>query len=151
MSAPNVVLTHSMTGATVRKLAVSSDRPAAGAEAIGRRKERRDVGPPEAVDGLLRVAHHEKVPGRHLHLRPMERRQPASESGIGGRDAHGQLDLDGIGVLELVEQESLVAFVQAGPHHRSVLGITQERPGEHQQIVELQLPGPLAARGRWPT
>ena len=108
-----MALTQSMTGAAVRKLARELDRAAAvGAEALVGGEEGGDVGPPEAVDRLLRVADEEEVPGGDLDATPSGRSPPTALARVGGRDAHGQLDLDGVGVLELVEQQPLVALVQ---------------------------------------
>ncbi len=67
--------------------------------------------------------------------------------GVGRRlvvagDAHGQVDLDRIGVLELVDQQVAVALPQGPPHGRAVLGVAQHVAGEDQQVVELELAGP---------
>ena len=76
---------------------------------------RGDVGPPEAVDRLLRVADDEQPAGQ----RPQRRRCRAAgwPSGVGGQ-ADGDLELDRVGVLELVEQQPLVALVEAAPGRR---------------------------------
>ncbi len=104
------------------------------------------VGAAEAVDRLLGVTDDEQVAIRHPHLVPW----PAAgrvASGVGGGDAHGELDLDGVGVLKLVEQQPLVPRVQSRPHRRPVLGVTKEGAGEHEQIVELELSGTPAIPG----
>ena len=109
-----MALTQSMTGATVRKLAVSSTGPAGlGGEALACGEERGDVGPAEPVDRLLGVADHEQAAGGHRRPRPTA--VSSAVARIGGGDAHGQLDLDRVGVLELVEQQALVALVQGAP------------------------------------
>ena len=51
-----------------------------------------------------------------------------------GSEADGDLELDRIGVLELVEQDPLVTAVQVGSNRR-VTG--DELAGQHEQIVEL--------------
>ena len=61
------------------------------------------------------------------------------------RDQHRQLDLDGVGVLELVDQQVAVAAVEGGADHTGVRA-PQHLAGQHQQIVELELTG-LAAFG----
>ena len=61
----------------------------------------------------------------------------ALPSGVGG-DPHGQLELDGVGVLELVEQDPGVALVD----RRGARGVVGEQlAGEHEQVVELQPAG----------
>src|SRR5205823_3670601 len=53
----------------------------------------------------------------------------------GGGDEDGQLDLDGVGVLELVEEEMGVALVQGAAGRRA----GPEQPaGQDQQVVELE-------------
>ncbi len=55
--------------------------------------------------------------------------------GIGG-EADGDLELDRIGVLELVEQHAVVSLVQESTDV-GVLG--EQAAGEHEQVVELEL------------
>ena len=71
-----------------------------------------DVGPPEPVDRLFRVADDEEPPS--------ERPQPGPVATLGGiligvmrigGEPHGDLELDRVGVLELVEQDPLVSAV----------------------------------------
>ena len=64
---------------------------------------------------------------------------------VGPRDQHRQLDLNGVGVLELVDQQVAVATVEGSADHTSVRA-PQHLAGQHQQIVELELTG-LAALG----
>ncbi len=108
-----------------------------GCEAFACGDEHRDVGASEPVDGLLGVADDEEAPGGHLDVGPLSL---AGRRRIGGGDAHGQLDLDRVGVLELVEEEPLVALVQRGPHDGSLHRVAQHPAGQHQQIVELEAP-----------
>jgi hypothetical protein len=69
---------------------------------------RRDVGAAEAVDRLLRVADNEQAALWNLDVAPVLR------VGFGTAcDPDGELDLDRVGVLELVEQEPLEAFCSA--------------------------------------
>ena len=56
-----------------------------------------------------------------------------------GGDEHGQLHLNGIGVLELVEQQSSVAAVQPRSHRLAVHRVAQQGAGADQEIVELEL------------
>ena len=108
---------------------------AAGAEPLGGPQEQRDVGPAEPVDRLLGVADEEQPAG--LGRRP---RPTGVGAGVGrGGDEDGQLDLDGVGVLELVDEEAPVAVVDGGPHGRAVGGVAQHLAGHDQQVVELEL------------
>ena len=91
------------------------------AEPVPGRHEHADVGPTEPVDRLLRVADHEEVAGREVDLVPLARAR-LGRTRVGGRDAGGQLDLDRVGVLELVEEQPLVPLVEAGADGRAVLG-----------------------------
>src|SRR5208283_5206444 len=58
-----------------------------------------DVGPAEPVDGLLRIPDQEQAAWRYRHVGPVGR-----VAGPAGGDADGQLDLDRVGVLELIQQ-----------------------------------------------
>ena len=60
---------------------------------------------------------------------------------VGGREQRGDVDLDRIGVLELVDEQPLVSTAQPAPDGRTVLGIAQHRTCEHEEIVELELAG----------
>lgn len=58
--------------------------------------------------------------------------------GVGVRptgDTDGQLDLDGVGVLELVQQQPLVVVVKVAT--RTGTG-AQQLPSQYQQVVELE-------------
>ena len=116
------------------------------AEAVSGVEEDGDVGPAEPVDRLLRVTHHEELPGVDGHLVPRQR-SGLGAGGLGRGDAHGELDLDRVRVLELVEQEPLVAVVEPLADRGAVLMVRHERPGQHQQVVEGELTGGLAAPG----
>ncbi len=83
------------------------------------------------------------MPRRHLHLVPRGRPRPLGLR-VGGSDPHSQLDLYGVGVLELVEQQALVALVRVPADVRPA----QHGPGQYQQVVELELPGGPALRRR---
>ena len=74
------------------------------------------------------------MPGTDLHLVPRHVAGPGIEPG----DQHRQLDLDGIGVLELVDEQMAVAAVQRGADHAAVRA-PQHLAGQHQQVVELEL------------
>ena len=142
MSWSKVRLTQSRIGSVVRKLAVSCSTPPPSVFAGP--QEHGDVGPAEPVDRLLRVADEEQPARLDLHLPP----RPGPGVGIRRRDQHRQLDLDGIGVLELVEQEPLITVGGRRPHLHPVHGVAQHGPGQHQQVVELQLARPPALLGR---
>src|ERR1019366_3370016 len=111
---------------------------ACGTEVLGRPHEDRYVGPTEAVDRLLGVADDEEMPGGDVQVVPLggPRLGPVR---FGRRDTGSQLYLYGVGVLELVEQQPVVAVVQGGAHRRPVDGVAQEGPGQDEKIVELQL------------
>ena len=77
ISAPKIVLTQSMTGATVRKLVVSSTTPPpSGRSGRAAARNVRDVGPAEPVDRLLRVADDEQLARRRPARRPSARCRP---------------------------------------------------------------------------
>ena len=137
-----------MTGSALRKFEVSStSAPTSFAEAALRLEERRDVGAAEAVDRLLRVADDEEMAGCDRDLVPRRRGQRGIAR-VGRGDADRELDLDRVGVLELVEQEPRVALVEPRPHDRTLLGVTQKLTGEDEQVVELELSGGSAFLGR---
>ena len=94
-----------------------------------------DVGAAEPVDGLLRISDHEQAALRHRHV------GPAGRSAVrAGGDADGQLDLDRVGVLELIQQQPPVALLQVGADGCAVRGMGEQVTGEHEQVVEFQLP-----------
>ena len=118
-----------------------------------------DVGPAEPVDGLLRIPDQEQAAWRYRHVGPVGR-----VAGPAGGDADGQLDLDRVGVLELIQQQPPVLLVQGVPHGGAVPGVGEQVAGQDQQVVEFELslgaahlsgfggrlrdaPGQLAQRG----
>ena len=79
-----------------------------------------DVGAPEAVDRLLRVAHNEQSAGRRGGVRPVV------GVVLGGEQQH-DLGLQRVGVLELVDQDVRVALAEE-----------PSRPGTvHEQVARL--------------
>ena len=90
----------------------------------------RQVGSPEAVDRLLRVADEERTAGRDGHFPP----RPLARVRVVRREQHRDLDLQGIGVLELVDQENPEPLAERGAHARVAL---QHVSRQHEQIVEL--------------
>ncbi len=62
--------------------------------------------------------------------------QPSASAVGSAADPGGELDLDRVGVLELVEQQPLVVLVQRGADVRVA---AQQVAREHEQVVELQL------------
>ena len=79
-----------------------------------------DVGAPEAVDRLLRVAHHQQSARRRGGVRPVVGLV------LGGEQQH-DLGLQRVGVLELVDQDVRVALAEEPP-----------RPGTgHEQVARL--------------
>jgi hypothetical protein len=79
--------------------------------------EETNLGSTETVDRLLGVTHHHQGPGP----------TPGQET----RD----LDLEGIGVLELVDDEVAEALLEVLPHRRSV---AQRVPGLDQEVQEVE-------------
>ncbi len=90
-----------------------------------------EVGAPEAVDRLLRIADDGERARLDAHVAPIE----CPGAGVGRREQHRELDLERIGVLELVEQHALPALRGAGT---DVGIVTEQVPGEHQEVVELE-------------
>ncbi len=140
---PNTSLTQSITGRVERKFADS--RRVVGADLVGGAEVLRDVGAPEPVDRLLRVADDEQPPGERLQLAPRVAARTARHRlcGVvgGGGEPDGDLELDRVGVLELVEQDPDVPLVQEPPD----VGVVGEQPAsEHEQVVELELARTLA-------
>ena len=112
------------------------------AESLPRVAVQLDVGPPEAVDGLLRIADEEQLARRRLEPVPGRAAicgacRIGRQALLAGGDEHGNFDLDGVGVLELVEHQVAIPAVQRCT--RLGRGAQQiARP--HQQVMELQAP-----------
>ena len=122
-----------MTAVVERKLAVSIDL--VGADLVGRPQVLGDVGAPEPVDRLFRVADDEQPAGLGHELAPV-----GVVGGIVGarREPDGDLELDRVGVLELVEHDPRVAGME---QPADVAALRDEAAGEHEQVVELEPPG----------
>ena len=119
-----------MTAVVERKLAVSVDL--VGADLVGRAEVLGDVGPPEPVDRLLRVADDEQPTGHRHELAPVV----VLARIVGARgEPHGDLELDRVGVLELVEQDPRVALVE---QPADVAALREQPAGEDEQVVELE-------------
>ena len=101
-------------------------------------EERGDVGASEPVDRLLRVADHEQPAGIRRELVPAT----VARVGFGRGEEGGEVALDGVGVLELVEEEAGVAGAEAAPYVPAVLGVAQQRTRQHEEVVELELAVP---------
>src|SRR4029077_20918728 len=69
-----------------------------------------DVGTPEAIDRLLRIAHQEELAGYGSDAAPV----PLGRIVCGEQEQ--QLGLERIGVLELVDEEMAPAHLQAPAH-----------------------------------
>ena len=97
------------------------------------------VGPSEPVDRLLGIADEEQRPGTRSQAAPVAR------DGVGVGDQGRQLDLEGVGVLELVEQEVPVVVGEGGTYGQPVDRVGQHASGQDQQVVEaeLSLPSPV--------
>ena len=101
------------------------------AERGSSRQEQPDVGSSEPVDRLLRVADEEQPPRFDLQLLPAI----GLLVGRHRRDQRRELDLDRIGVLELVEQDVAVPLVECPAN----FGVPAQHPQcEDEQVVELE-------------
>ena len=118
---------------------VAREQLGRGDERVARLQEGRDVGPAEPVDRLLRVADEEEVPGLDRDLGPG--RVAVSRRRVDGRERHRDVDLDRVGVLELVDEQPLVPAPEPGAGGRAVLGVAEQQAREHEQVVELELTG----------
>ena len=90
-----------------------------------------DVGAAEAIDRLLRVADDEECPRTHGEV---EIRHLGAGLAV-GRQAHEQLGLQRIGVLELVDQQVAEASLEVMAH---VGVIADEIAGANQQVEEVE-------------
>src|SRR5689334_12770029 len=104
---------------------------------VGRLQERRDVGAAEPVDRLLRVADEEQAPRFRVDLVP----RSFAGARIARAEQRGELDLNRIGVLELVDEDALVAVTQPRPGARTMARVAQQGAREYEQVVELELAG----------
>ena len=120
---------------------VLGQRDAVIAEALPHLAQRGDVGPPEAVDRLLGVAHDEQLPGDNGST--LLQSAPWSSSGVAG-EQEGNLRLDGVGVLELVDEDVREAALEVA----AAAGVVAEEiAGPDEQVVELGPPLAAAALG----
>ncbi len=100
-------------------------------EPVAGSKEQFDVGASEPVDRLFRVADEEQAAVANRELGPRRRRVALHRR----RDQDRELDLNGVGVLELVEEDVGVALVQAIAR---VAARAQQISREHEEVVELE-------------
>ena len=94
-----------------------------------------DVGAAEPVDGLLRITDQEQAALRHRHICPAGRAAVRA-----GGDPDRELDLNRIGVLELIQRQPPVTLLQAGADGHAVHGTAEQVTGEHEKVVVFQLP-----------
>ena len=134
MAGAKAAFTASWMAGTERKLdrQVHHRRPAGHQLALDALVQP-NVGTPEAIDRLLRVAHQEELPGHGTHA------PPVALGGIGGGEQQQQLRLQGIGVLELVDEDVRPARLQAAAHVRVV---AHQVARAQQQIDEVEAAGP---------
>ena len=125
---------------------IGRQRDAVGADLVGGAQVLGDVGAAKTVDRLLGIADDEQAAGD----RPEPSPGRSAVVGCGlvgivgvGSEAYGDLELDRIGVLELVEEHPLVSLVQEPTEVRPV---GQQAPGENEQVVELEQTGLGASR-----
>ena len=117
-------------------------RPAG--EAIAGVEEQPDVGPPESVDRLLRVTHEEQARSVDLDVRPRRpaSRPPSTEAAMSIASS--------IWIGSVSWNSSMSSREYRSCSARPGLGaVAQQRPGEHQQVVELEpaLPPTLVGGG----
>ena len=101
---------------------------------------RLDIGAAEAVDALLRVAHHEERSGPECHAPPV--------NAFGGirREQEADFRLDRIGVLELIHQQVAEPLAQ---HATCARAGTQQVRSAQQEVAEAKGTGtkPFPAEG----
>ena len=89
----------------------------------------RDVGSPEAVDRLLRVADHEELAGYQLGVEPALRELDIRPR----RQVDRDLGLERISVLELVDEDARPALLGAGP---DVGAVAKEVARSRKEVME---------------
>ena len=115
-----------------RRAEVGAQQCGLGAGLLGGTEILGDVGAPEPVDRLLRITDDEQALRERSQLSPVG----VVRRIVGPcREPHGDLELDRVGVLELVEQDPLVARVQP---RSDVWSCREQPPREHQEVVELE-------------
>ena len=132
----------------LRRSEIGRERDAVGADLVAGAQVLGDVGAAETVDGLLGIADDEQPAGERAEPSPCRSAGAIGRGlvgivGIGG-ETDGDLELDRVGVLELVEEHPLVPLVE---EPTEVGPIGQQAPGENEQIVELEQTGLGASRG----
>ena len=103
---------------------------------LGRLVERH-VGAAEAVDRLLGIADDEELAGDGARAREVVL------EGIVGREQEQDLGLEGVGVLELVDEQVREALLELAADGRVLL---DEVPGEQEQVEEVEPPAARLAR-----
>jgi len=91
-----------------------------------------DVRAAEAVDGLLRVADEEEFPRLQLHLAPV-----LGVLAAAFREEEQNLGLEGVGVLELVNEDVAEALFEVFPRG---LVATEHVAREEQEVLEVEDP-----------
>ena len=71
-------------------------------------------------------------------------------AGVVRGDEHGDLDLDRIGVLELVQEQPLVALGERASHVETDSRVAKYVARQHEQVVELELPSQPTGLRRCP-
>ena len=94
----------------------------------------RDVGAPEAIDRLLRIADEEQLPGNRPHAGPV------ALVGIVGREEQQDLGLERIGVLELVDEDVREARLEVAADGRIP---AQQIARGQQEVAEVEAPRAL--------
>ena len=116
---------------------VLSQRDAVRSKALPDFVQRGDVGAPEPVDGLLGVADHEEFSGDDRCARPIGGLPVGGVVVRVAGEEEGNLRLDGIGVLELVDEDVGEAALEVAA---AVGGVPEEVARPDEQVVELGPP-----------
>ncbi len=101
---------------------------------LARGEEHPDVGSPESVDRLLGIADEEQRAGAGRQVGPV----PVAHVRVVGCDERCEFDLDRVGVLELVEEETGVALGQRCANLGTVGSVAQEAASPNEQIVKIE-------------
>ena len=113
---------------------VGAQSSGVGADLLGGTQVLADVGATESVDRLFRIAHDEQPPGEGSEVAPV---------GVlmwivrWRGETNGDLQLNGVGVLELVEQHPLVPPVQCAAD-LDVVGLGEQAARVDEEVVEVE-------------
>ena len=104
-----------------------------------------DVGAPEAVDRLFRIADDEQLARLQRYLVPGARPRAARRRRVVGGEQEHDFGLQRVGILKFVHQKISEPLAQRRAHRR-IAG--HQRPRLDQQVVEVELAGAPPRRSR---